>query len=80
MNSLIVSDQKSFTSDSRTNYINYNKSNIFNTDIKPHQNNLVDVMIKSLLFYFRISKINSKKKNMNQNLLLKTPLQKSSKI
>lgn len=46
MNTLLISDQKSFTSDSRTNYINYNKSNIFNTDIKPHQNSLVDVRKK----------------------------------
>ena len=43
MNTLLISDQKSFTTDSRTNYLNYNKSNIFNSDIKPQKNNLVDV-------------------------------------
>ena len=46
MNTLIINSQKAFTSDSRTNYINYNKSNIFNTDNKSAINPLVDVINK----------------------------------
>jgi len=46
MNTLKFSDQKSFTTDSRTNYILYNQSNIFNSDIKPQTNNRVDVFNK----------------------------------
>jgi hypothetical protein len=76
MNTLIINDQKSFTNDSRTNYINYNKSNIFNTDIKPQINPLVNVMkenklkrnLINFIIYNRISKINSKKRDLTQSL------------
>ena len=45
MNTLNFNDQKSFTTDSRTNYMINNQSNIFNNDVKqPQSNNLVDVI------------------------------------
>ncbi len=43
MNTLNFNENKSFTNDSRTNYMIYNKSNIFNSDLKTQSNNKVDV-------------------------------------
>ena len=44
MNTLNFNEQKSFTNDSRTNYMINNQSNIFSNYGKPPTNNLVDVI------------------------------------
>ena len=39
MTTISKSNRKDFTEDSRTNYINYNKSNIFHSDIAGKKDN-----------------------------------------
>lgn len=45
MNTLINKEKKDFTQDHRTNYINFNKSDIFNKNVKVQENELVTVYI-----------------------------------
>lgn len=45
MKTLLNQDKKDFTHDHRTNYINYNKSDIFNKNLVVKENELVTVYI-----------------------------------
>ncbi len=53
MNTLIHPKRNEFTNDHRTNYQNYNKSDIFNKTVVIKENQLVNVKIN---FYFLIKK------------------------
>jgi hypothetical protein len=52
MNTLLFNEKKDFSEDSRANYINFNKSDIFNKTVKVQENELVNVII-----YLRILEI-----------------------